>query len=114
MERGIESAVTLTSHRMSSHRLRARFTTLAAQWQQETGHFSSVAQKYAHPAYQEMLSMGEIALPWILQELQAHPYHWFAALRQLSGENPAATGDSAEAARQAWLEWGVAQGYLKR
>ena len=89
--------------------LPARFRALAEQWKAETGMLSFHEQKAQHPAYGEIIAMGERAIPLILLELRERPYRWFAALRELTGENPIppeAAGNFEEGVA-AWLKWGV-------
>jgi hypothetical protein len=68
----------------------------------------------AHPAYQEIISMGRPAVPLLLAELRRRPDHWFLALSAITGANPVpseSAGKLAEMA-EAWIRWGEAQGYL--
>ena len=48
---------------------RERFTELADQWEIETVLMSSTDQATEHPAYQEIVSMGEPAVPLILERM---------------------------------------------
>ena len=66
-----------------------------------------------HPAYQEIIGMGELAVPLILAELERDPDHWFWALKAITGADPVpehCRGHLEEMA-QAWLRWGRMQGY---
>ena len=94
--------------------LAARFRALADQWKAETGMFSFHEQKAQHPAYREIIAMGDQAVPLILRELQERPYRWFAALRELTGENPipAAAAGKFEEGVAAWLKWGREKEYI--
>lgn len=48
-----------------------------------------------HPAYQQIIGMGEKALPLILRDLRDRPTgHWFWALNAITGEEPT-LGESA-------------------
>src|SRR5215469_5713400 len=40
-----------------------KFRSLASKWRDETGHLSSYTDRIIHPAYQEIIGMGEIAVP---------------------------------------------------
>ena len=96
------------------HKLRDEFRSLAEQWREETGIFSFERQWAQHPAYNRILGMGEKAVPLILQELRERPYHWFGALRTITGENPVppeAAGNFGAMA-EAWLEWGERKGHI--
>lgn len=63
--------------------------------------------------------MGTGAVPLILTELRqeleiGEPDDWFVALWAITGENPVpieSQGKGREMA-EAWIEWGVRQGYL--
>ena len=89
--------------------LEQRFLELAERWREETAFHSFLANKFAHPAYREIVAMGEPAVPWILRELRAGRGHWIEALEQITGED--ATAGSICASRQdaelAWLRWGA-------
>src|SRR5205085_3802763 len=66
-----------------------RFKTLASEWKQETRFLSNVATKSMHPAYQKIIGMGEIALPFILNDLLTNgPSDWFWALYVITDVNP--------------------------
>ncbi|HXU33453.1 MAG TPA: hypothetical protein VN851_23030 [Thermoanaerobaculia bacterium] len=90
------------------------FGALAGQWRKETAHLSSVTQMAMHPAYQRIIGLGEKALPFLFEDLQREPSHWFWALRAITGKNPvpdSAKGNVAEMAA-AWLDWGRSRGYV--
>jgi hypothetical protein len=65
-----------------------KFQRLAAKWRAETGHFSSTSQMVNHPAYQEIIAMGQDVLPLLLRDLAKEPDLWFAALRAITGAQP--------------------------
>ena len=92
-----------------------RFRHLAGQWRQEVAHLSSSVQMAAHPAYREIIAMGEPAIPLLLAELQRAPHFWFAALRALAGENPAPKeiAGQVKAMARAWVQWGKDKGYVQ-
>ena len=91
----------------------ARFNRLAAQWRAETSFCSSVIEMATRPAYQQIIGMGRIAVPYILRDLAKGPQHWFWALIAITGENPVDEDDKGNLPRmtQAWLEWGTKNGY---
>lgn len=92
----------------------AGFRALAELWREETGPLSSPTRKAAHPAYQQIIEMGERAIPLILEDMKDHPGHWSMALQAITGENPVpkdAAGHVDEVAC-AWTEWGRKKGYL--
>jgi hypothetical protein len=68
----------------------------------------------SHPAYQEIIGMGQKVVPLLLTELKRKPDFWFVALREITGENPVppeSAGRIEEMAR-AWLKWGRSKGYI--
>lgn len=89
------------------------FQRLAHQWLQERKPVSSVVKMADHPAYKEIIRMGEQAVPLLLEELERKPDHWFFALHMITGADPVpkeARGKLPEMAR-AWIEWGKEKGY---
>ncbi len=92
-----------------------RFRELVKQWKEGTGHLSSAARMAKHPAYREIIRMGSAAVPLLLAELKRDPDFWFAALREITKENPVperSAGKVKEMAR-AWMEWGRERGYIR-
>ena len=65
------------------------------------------------PSYQQIVGMGEIAVPLILRELETEPAQWFWALRAITGENPVPPESRGRVREmtQAWIEWGHREGY---
>ena len=92
---------------------RTRFQTLAHQWKRETAHLSNIGKKALHPAYQEIIGMGKSAVPLLLAELRREPDDWFWALHAITGAQPvpAENRGDVKAMADAWLQWGLAQGY---
>ena len=91
-----------------------QFEKLADQWEKETALLSNSSKAVEHPAYQEIISMGQAALPLILKRMRSRGGHWFQALRQITGSdsvNPKDRGDVA-AMQTSWLEWGKRNGAL--
>ena len=93
---------------------RDRFNQLADQYEIETVFMSNSWHASNHPAYQEIISMGEPAVPLILKRMQAEGGHWFIALRTITGANPVKPDDRGKIAimQASWLEWGEANGYI--
>ena len=85
-----------------------RFRQLVAQWKEETRFLSSIHEMVSHPAYLQIIGLGNQAVPLLLDELRREPDHWFVALQAITGTNPipqSASGD-VEKMTQAWLAWG--------
>lgn len=89
------------------------FNLLVAQWEQETGLFSSLDKICMHPAYQRIIGMGEKILPLIFSELERNPAHWFWALSAITGENPIQSDQRGNLRKmtRAWLDWANSHGY---
>ena len=99
---------------------RERFEALADRWREETFFLSRSDLKNAHPALQEIISMGPPMVPLILERMRYQGGHWFEALqtanRRGSGiasrlrqdcsdaEFPGCNGANAMATSR-WLTW---------
>lgn len=92
---------------------RETFERLKLEWKEATEMLSSITKIIKHPAYQEIIEMGEKVLPWILEELQREPSHWFSALSAIAKVDPVSADDNFEQAVEAWLHWGRSQGYIQ-
>ncbi len=92
-----------------------RFRELVKRWKEGAAHLSSTARMAKHPAYREIVQMGPAVVPLLLAELKRDPDFWFAALREITKENPVperSAGKVKEMAR-AWMEWGRERGYIR-
>jgi hypothetical protein len=66
-----------------------RFDRLASEWKRDTFLSSKVKDKVLNIAYQKIIGMGPVAVPFILQDLaQNGPNHWFWALHAITEECP--------------------------
>jgi len=91
---------------------RDHFEKLAASWEAETEFMSRQSQAVIHPAYQRIIGMGPAAIPLLLERLRDNPDNWFWALAAITGEDPGENSTTLVDARDAWLEWGRARGYI--
>ncbi|MGA2404855.1 MAG: hypothetical protein ABSG91_24655 [Syntrophobacteraceae bacterium] len=84
-----------------------RFQRLKTKWKEETIYSSSLDEITRHPAYQQIIGMGPIAVPLIMEELQIAPSHWFWALKSITGHNPVLPSHrgSLKAMAGDWLAW---------
>jgi hypothetical protein len=90
-------------------RFRARFVRLVGRWKNAQIVESSASRIVEHPAYLEIVSMGEKVLPLILDDIATTGQrHWAWALRAITHENPVSVEASGRLAAQneAWLKWG--------
>ncbi len=92
---------------------RERFQELADQWENETVLLSNSGRATEHPAHREIVSMGESAVPLILERMQSQGGHWFHALREITSASPVKPDDRGNvgAMQAAWLQWGEDNGY---
>lgn len=95
---------------------RAEFSVLVARWRAERPPSSFERDIAMHDAYQRIISMGDDALPLILDELSKHRDHWFWALKVITGEDPVPEHSRGrlQEMTDAWLRWGEDHGYLPR
>ncbi len=101
--------ITMDSYKLSD---RERFNLLADRWKEDTCFESNVTRIVEHPAYQEIISMGEIALPLILSRVREDHEHWFWALYKITDEDHAQGETTVSGAVAAWLSWGMEEGHI--
>jgi hypothetical protein len=91
------------------------FTKLEEKWKKETKAQSSVAAITMHPAYLDIIGMGDKAVPLILRDLKKETSHWFIALRAITKSSPIKPEDAGnlKKMRDAWLKWGKENGFLE-
>jgi hypothetical protein len=97
----------------SSETVVQRFRRLEAIWQAETWYHSNPDKIISHPAFQEIIHMGQVVVPLMLRDLEARPRLWVWALPEITGADPVPEEDAGNIARmsEAWLEWGRRNGY---
>ena len=93
-----------------------RFLMLKNQWDEETLVLSSLTEISMHPSYQQIIGMGQLAVPMILFELGQKPDHWFWALKSITGEDPVSPEQRGRMKQMAnaWLSWGKEKGYIEK
>ena len=91
-----------------------QFEKLADRWEKETALLSNSSKAAEHPTYQEIIRMGQPAVPLILKRMQSRGGHWFQALRQITGSDPVNPKDRGDVAamQKSWLDWGKRNGAL--
>jgi hypothetical protein len=90
-----------------------RFRRLEAVWGSATMYLSDAHKIIEHPAFQEIIGMGEVVIPFMLRDLEKEPRQWVWALPRITGANPVRpeeAGNSRQLA-DAWLRWGREHGY---
>ncbi|HXM40058.1 MAG TPA: hypothetical protein VN924_02335 [Bryobacteraceae bacterium] len=93
-----------------------KFLQLAARWKTETSTLSSITEMVLNPAYQNIIGMGDAAVPFVLSQIEAEgddPDQWFWALQSITGVDPVHEEDAGNyrAMAQTWLNWGKDVGY---
>lgn len=85
-----------------------RFMELKREWVEQTMFSSSITEIVEHSAYQQIISMGDSALPLIFSELRRDPDHWFVALQKITNENPVKPENKGNMKKMTedWLRWG--------
>ena len=83
------------------------FLTLKDKWKNETLFISSGTELISNSAYKEIISLGKIAIPWIIREFKKTNDHWFYALERISGENPIKEENIGivEKMKEDWILW---------
>ena len=91
-----------------------QFEDLFQKWQSETSLLSSGTAIVSHTAYEQIVGMGEVVIPFILMKLQKNPQHLFYALYQITGDNPVPYIHAGNLEKMAadWLDWGYQKGYI--
>jgi hypothetical protein len=94
--------------------LRKRFNGLAKAWLKESRNMSSATQKAMLPAYQQIIGLGPVAVPLILERLKQEPNQWFWALRAITNANPVPDEHVGRVQDMAddWVQWGRRNGIL--
>src|SRR5439155_21040732 len=93
--------------------IEARFRRLEAEWRADTAHLSSPTKIIRHPAFQEIIGLGEAVVPFMLRDLEERPRLWVWALPTITGANPVHPGDAGNITKMsdAWLAWARERGY---
>lgn len=96
---------------------RGRFRALADRWLRETGMESVSYFRWIHPAYMQIISMGDDAIPLIFEELTQKPAHWLSALEILTEDkrshDPVRPNATYKQAIEDWIKWGKENGYIR-
>ncbi len=92
---------------------KSKFQRLVDEWKNEHPRGVDVSVMVTHPSYQQIIGMGDDAVPLLLQELEREPDHWFYALWAITGADPVPLeyrGNIREMAK-AWVNWGKQQNH---
>jgi hypothetical protein len=91
-----------------------KFYNLKTEWEEDTVMLSSDSDIALHPAYQQIIGMGQNAIPLILNEMQKKRGQWFWALKSITGEDPvpAELRGNIRKMTEVWIKWGEDEGYI--
>jgi len=93
------------------------FRRLADEWHNDTDFLSSPTRRTSHPNYLKIISLGRGIMHLILRDLEQRGGDWYIALEAMLqyGEQspvPADANGNLQRVKNAWLQWGYAQGML--
>jgi hypothetical protein len=88
--------------------IQLRFQLLAEKWKEESKFLNFIKDSVQLPNYQAIIAMGKPVLPYIFEDMQQQPQHWFAALKAITGENPVLIEHrgNIQSMTNDWLLWG--------
>jgi hypothetical protein len=97
----------LARQSMHDEEVRRLFAALSGWWHEATDFLSSPSEKVTHPAYRQIIDAGEPMIPHILADLREHGGDWYAALREITNENPVGPEHRGrtELMTEDWLAW---------
>lgn len=97
----------------SSEAAEQRFRQLEAAWLADMGHLSSFEAITNHPAFREIVGMGDVVVPLMLRDLAERPKLWVWALPEITNADPVPSDDAGRIAKmsEAWVRWGREHGY---
>ncbi len=101
-----------TAKTTTTETLEQRFRRLDIIWRKETAYQSSSTRIKNHPAFREVIDMGDVVVPLLLRDLQGNASLWVWALPEITGADPVAPADRGNIAKmtESWLRWGKDQG----
>lgn len=100
-----------TTPNPQSSSLKGRFRQLAKRWRAETATMSSLQDAFLHQAYQQIIGMGPVVLPFLFEELKSRPAYWFWAIDAILGHDvlPHNFQGNFDAAVSEYLKWWAAR-----
>ena len=96
----------------SAETLEQRFRRLDAIWRNETAYQSSSTKIKSHPAFREVIGLGDAIVPLLLRDLQTSPSLWVWALPEITGVDPISPQEAGNITKMTgtWLRWGKEHG----
>lgn len=101
------------SAKQPAETIEERFRRLETVWTAETGFLSDPDEIVQHPAFREIVCLGNAVVPFMMRDLEERPRLWVWALPEITGDNPVPATDHSNIAKMsaAWLRWGKEHGY---
>jgi hypothetical protein len=74
---------------------------------------SSTVRIAIHPGYQQIIGLGQSAIPLLLREVENRTGRWFWALKAITRQDPVPPDDRGKTKKmiEAWINWGQQEGY---
>ena len=96
----------------ASETIEQRFRRLEAVWKADTAFLSDANRIIGHPAFREIISLGDEVVPLLLRDLESSPGLWVWALPEITGENPVPIPDRGNIRKmsEARVNWGRQKG----
>jgi len=110
----INFSIRTSSTDFESVELSKQFRQLEKKWKRGTEFMSSLADKYLHESYAQIIGMGPPVVPLILRSLKQQPDDWFYALRAITRANPVSVANAGDMEKmsKSWLDWGMKRGLI--
>lgn len=87
--------------------LRDRVRNYIKRWEKETMFLSDINKIVGNDNFKQIISLGEKAAPFILEELNEKPSHIVWALNLIFGRQISNQQLSIKDASKAWVRWGI-------
>jgi hypothetical protein len=100
---------------MGKENITKQFQQLTQTWRSETNYLSNLGAAAENPAHQQIVKLGEEAIPLILEDYKKGGSWWALTLMEITGIN-LVTEEIAgkyDEVRDIWLTWGVENGYIE-
>ena len=112
-DRMTTASVKQTAPATTTESVEQRFRRLETLWNAETGYLSSDTEIVGHPAFREIISIGEAVVPLMMKDLAERASLWVWALPEITGADPVPPPDRGNIRKMshAWLQWGRERGY---
>ncbi|GEM_PF-1024546 len=99
------AATTRTFH--PTEEIARRFRSLADEWYRDRPR-GDLHRMCEHPAYQQVIDLGWDVVPYVIEELNRKPEHWFRALARITGAKnvvPEESRGKLPEMAAAWVTW---------